>query len=195
MAEVDLQSLSAEKAYGLLMAMIVPRPIAFVTTIDVHGIVNAAPFSSLVALSPAPPLVGFVVGGWEGGRKRTLVNIEASGEFVVNVVTTEIAEAVQRCTDPALSGVDKLAAVGLACARSTVVAPPRVAVSPMSMECRLEKIVPFGDAPDQLVAGRIVRIHVADSLLHEGRIMQGAWHAVGRIGGRSYCHVREFFEA
>jgi flavin reductase (DIM6/NTAB) family NADH-FMN oxidoreductase RutF len=161
--------------------------IALVTTLAASGTVNAAPFSSFVALSPRPPLVGFVCGGWEGRRKDTLANVERSGEFVVNVVAEAMAAAVQRCADPLSAEESEIAVSKLATAPSTRIGVPRLADVPISLECRLETIVDLGDAPDRLIVGRIVYVHLADGVRRNSRIDPQSWRPLGRVGGGAFC--------
>ncbi len=157
-----------------------------VTTLGPGGAVNAAPLSSFIALSPKPPLVGFIVGGWEGRRKDTLANVEREGDFVANTVTEAMAEAVRACAAELPAGESEVARAGLATRPSALVAPPRLADSPIALECRLERIVPLGDAPESLVIGRIVRAHVADALWRDEGIHREAWHPLGRQGGGEF---------
>jgi flavin reductase (DIM6/NTAB) family NADH-FMN oxidoreductase RutF len=195
MPEIDLRDLPVADAYAFLMGAVVPRPIAFVTTLGATGVVNAAPFSSFVALSPHPPLVGFVVGGWEGRRKDTLANIARSGEFVINTVTEGLAQAVQRSAAPLPPEQGEVDAIGLATQPSVKVAPPRIASAPIALECVLDRIVPFGAAPDRLIAGCIVRAFLAEGLWRGGRIERSAWQPLGRLGGGAFCRLGEVIEA
>ncbi len=194
MAEIDLAALATRMVYGFLMSAVVPRPIAIVTTVGPGGVVNAAPFSSFIALSPKPPLVGFIVGGWEGRRKDTLANIERGGEFVANTVTESMAMAVQACAAELPPGESEVAHAKLTTRGSVLVAPPRLADSPIALECRLEKIVPLGDAPDNLLVGRILRAHVADALWHDDKIDRAAWHPLGRQGGGQFWPTQPVLE-
>ncbi len=186
---IDLGPLDVREVYGFLMSAVVPRPIGLVTTLGPGGGVNAAPFSSLIALSPAPPLVGFVVGGWEGQPKDTLVNIERSGEFVVNIVSEAMAAIVEHCAAPLPPWQSELAGTGIATAPSSVVAPPCLALAPLALECRLDKIVPFGAAPDRLIAGRIVHVRAAAGVWRDGRLDRAAWAPLGRLGGGAFARL------
>ena len=165
-----------------------------VTTVSASDVVNAAPFSSFIALSPQPPTVGFVVGGWEGRPKDTLVNIERSGEFVISIVTEAMAPIVEQCTKPLPPDQSEVTLAQLTTIGSTLVAPPRIANSPIAFECRLDRIVPFGNAPDRLIAGRIVRTHLHERVLQDRRIDQTTWKPLGRRGGGTFCGVHELSE-
>jgi len=192
-AGFDLAKFPAQDAYGFLMSAVVPRPIALVTTSGLAGITNAAPFSSFIALSPKPPMVGVIVGGWEGRRKDTLANVERTGEFVANAVTEAMAAAVQGAAAELPPDESELSTVRLETAPSTVVAPLRIAVSPIAFECVLDHIVPLGDAPDRLLVGRVVWVHIQDALWRNGRIQGGAWKPLGRVGGGAFCRLAEAF--
>jgi flavin reductase (DIM6/NTAB) family NADH-FMN oxidoreductase RutF len=193
LAGFDLSRFAPQDAYGFLMSAVVPRPIALVTTSGPAGIVNAAPFSSFIALSPKPPMVGVIVGGWEGRRKDTLANVERTGQFVANAVTEAMAEAVQGASAELPPDESEVSLLRLATAPSTVVAPPRIAESPIAFECVLDRLVPLGDAPDRLLVGRVVWVHVQDALWRDGRIDGGAWRPLGRVGGGAFCRLGEGF--
>lgn len=192
---IDIGKLATDQVYQFLMSAIVPRPIALVMTIDDEGIVNAAPFSSFVALTPAPPTVGIVVGSWEGRVKDTLRNIRSNGEFSISIVTSEDAELVQSCSAPFPRGVSEIADKSIDQAPCVDVRPPRLSNAPVAMECRVAAMVPFGDAPDHLIAGRIVRTHVRSDCWGEGRLRPQAWSPLSRIGGGMFCHLGEPFRA
>ncbi|MCW5770413.1 MAG: flavin reductase family protein [Rhodospirillaceae bacterium] len=181
--------MATAEIYGFLMCAVVPRPIALVTTLAADGTINAAPFSSFIALSPKPPMVGFVCGGWEGRRKDTLANVERAGEFVVNIVSEAMAEAVQCCATALAPGESEVDLAGLAVAPSRVVAVPRLSMAPLAMECRLSRFVEFGDAPDTMIAGRVESVYLADGVLRNGRIDPGAWRPLARVGGGAFARL------
>lgn len=187
MPDLNLDELDVAKVYGFLMCAVVPRPIALVTTLGANAVVNVAPFSSFVVLSPKPPIVGFVCGGWEGRRKDTLVNIERSGAFVINIVAESMAEAVERCATALAPDESEAELAKLTLAGSTAVSVPRLAEAPLSLECRLSRLVDFGDAPDRLVAGRVVNVHAAEGVWQNSRVNRAAWRPLGRVGGGAFC--------
>lgn len=194
MPALGLDGMETAEVYELLMCAVVPRPIALVTTVSANASVNAAPFSSFVVLTPKPPTLGFVIGGWEGRRKDTRLNIEARGEFVINVVAQEMAEAVELCAVPLDHGESEIALSGLTLMPSHHVSVPRVAEAPIAFECRLERFLQFGDAPDTLVAGRIVGAHAADGVVEGSRIDPRAWRPLARVGGGAFCELSEPFK-
>jgi flavin reductase (DIM6/NTAB) family NADH-FMN oxidoreductase RutF len=189
---LSLDGLAARTRYTLLIGSVIPRPIAFVTTLHEAGLVNAAPFSQFIIIAADPGLLGFSVGPGGGRVKDTLVNIRRSGEFVINTVPEGLAEAVQLCADHETPGDSELALAGLTPMPSEIVAPPRVAETPIQFECRLERIVEFGNAPNALVVGRVVLMHARRGLVRDGKVDTAACRMLGRIGGRNYCRVREF---
>ncbi len=190
---ITLDSLTPPKRYKLLTGSVIPRPIAFVTTLNEDGGINAAPFSQFIIVAANPGLLGFSVGPAPRGIKDTLRNVRRSGEFVINTVPEELAEAVQLCADIEEPGVDELAKAGLTTLPSELVGPPRVAESRIQFECRVEKIVEFGDAPNSLVVGRVLLMHARSGLVNKAcHVDAAASNALGRIGGRNYCRVSEF---
>jgi flavin reductase (DIM6/NTAB) family NADH-FMN oxidoreductase RutF len=191
---VDLSSLNRAQRYKLLTGAVIPRPIAFVTTLGPDGIVNAAPFSQFVILAVDPGLLGISIGPRDGGRKDTLVNIEASREFVINMVPEGWEQAVQCASmdhPPELSEVKLL---GLETMPSLQVKPPRLAGSKIQFECRLEQILLFGDAPNSLAVGKVVAMHIRSGLTTDCKIDPKAYSPVARIGGRNYVRFGDILE-
>jgi flavin reductase (DIM6/NTAB) family NADH-FMN oxidoreductase RutF len=182
--------------YRLMIGTIVPRPIAFVSTISEAGVLNLAPFSFFTGVSPNPPVVCFSpTRRGDGTKKDTLLNIEATREFVVNIVTEAIAGPMNACSAEFPPEVDEFSASGLTPVPSEVVKPPRVKESPVSMECRLIQVVELGQLPlsGNLVIGEIVRFHVDDAIVSDFRIDPDKLLAVGRMGGIAYTRTRDRF--
>ena len=185
--------------YKLLLGSIVPRPIAFVSTQSSAGQLNLAPFSFFNAVCSNPPTVLFcpMVRGTDGAKKDTLINIEETGEYVVNIVNEAIVARMNQTSAEFPYGVDEFKESGLTPAPSAVVKPPRVLESPLSMECKLQQIIPVGDGSAGsgfVVLGTVVRFHVREDLYSEGRINTTALQPVARLAGSAYCPVREIFE-
>lgn len=193
---IDPATLGHQDRYKLLNGAVVPRPIAFVSTLSAQGERNLAPFSFFNVVAADPMVLSFSVmrRGDTSQKKDTLLNIEETGEFVVNVVTEEIAERMNRTSADFPRGVDEFAAGPFTPAASERVKPPRVAESPINMECRLLQLVDLGDRPGSgtLVLGEVVRVHVRDDLYDRGRIRP--FHAVGRLAGASYARTRDTFD-
>jgi flavin reductase (DIM6/NTAB) family NADH-FMN oxidoreductase RutF len=184
--------------YKLMIGMIVPRPIAFVSTIDPAGVRNLAPFSYFTACSSNPPVVCFCASVRSGERphKDTLNNIEATREFVVNIVSEEFAEQMNKTSADVPADVDEFALSGLTPLASDLVKPSRVAESKVQMECRLHQIVRVSDKPGGgiLVLGEVLRFHVLESLMDGNKIDPDKLNAIGRMGGPTYVRTRDRFE-
>ena len=184
--------------YKLMVGVIVPRPIAFVSTISADGIRNLAPFSFFTGISANPPVICFspMVRGTDGTRKDTLLNIEAVKEFVVNVVSEEFAEKMNVCAAEYPPEVDEFQMSGLTPVASDLVKPPRVKESHISMECRLIQIVEVSAKPlgGSLVIGEVLRFHVDDALIDNYKIDPDKLHAIGRMGGPTYTRTTDLFD-
>ena len=180
----DPETMDATACYKLLIGSIVPRAIGWTSTLSADGIPNLAPFSFFTVVSRKPPMVSLTIQPRSDRRqlKDTLTNIRATGEFVVNTVWLPQANAMHASSVEFAPGVDEFRAVGVPRVPSDLVKPPRVANAPVSMECRLEQILPMGEVGDHVVFGRIVRFHVADALaLEDGRVDTAALQPVGRL--------------
>src|SRR5215469_4856869 len=161
--ELDLEKDYADRAYQLLVSLVTPRPIAFVTTISPDGRVNAAPFSFFNVLGAEPPIVAFAPGDRDNGTpKDTALNIRATHEFVVNLVDESIAEAMNKCSASLPYGENELTHAGLTALPSSLVKPPRIAESPVSFECVEWGTLQIGE--NRMVIGVIKRLHLRDEL-------------------------------
>lgn len=197
--QLNLQTLSQPEIYKLLIGCIVPRPIAWVSTIDVDGLPNLAPFSFFNGVGSNPPAVSIAIGATDtqDGRKDTLRNIQTVGEFVINMVNETLAEAMNETAINYPSAVNEFEAAGLTMASSVVVQPPRVADAPVSMECNLYTTVPVGDGPGSstLVIGTVTMLHVRDDIINERlHIDLQRLQPIGRLAGSSYACIREVFD-
>jgi flavin reductase (DIM6/NTAB) family NADH-FMN oxidoreductase RutF len=176
--------------YPWIIRCVGPRPIAWVSTVSREGVYNLAPFSFFTAISTVPPTLCFVPGRREdtGGKKDTLLNIEATGDFVVNVVTEELALAMNETATDFPQGVSEFEQAGLTPAPSERVKAPRLKESPVHFECERHDIIHVGaDAVGggSIVIGRIVLLHVDDAVIRDGR--------VERLGGMDYARTRDRF--
>jgi len=198
MRALDPSQIEANDVYRLMIGMIVPRPIAFVSTVDEAGVRNLAPFSYFTACGSNPPVVCFSAAVRSGPRpyKDTLENIKATGDFVVNIVSEEFAAQMNATSASVPPEVDEFELSGLTPLASDLVKPPRVAESKAQMECRLHQIVPVGDRPGGgiLVLGEVLRFHVLESLLEGYKIDPDKLNAIGRMGGPTYVRTRDHFE-
>lgn len=198
MRTLDPAQIAAPDIYKLMIGMIVPRPIAFVSTLDAAGIRNLAPFSYFTACSSNPPVVCFCASVRTGPRphKDTLENIRATGEFVVNIVSEEIAEQMNLCSAEVPPEIDEFELSGLTPMASDLVKPPRVAESKVQIECRLRQILVISEEPGggSLVLGDVLSFHIEESLLDGYKIDPEKLKAIGRMGGPTYVRTRDRFE-
>ena len=194
--ELDLEGELAERAYPILASLVTPRPIAFVTTVSPDGKVNAAPFSFFNLLGANPPILAFAPGDREDGTpKDTARNIRLTHEFVVNLVDEAIAEAMNKCAASLPYGENELMAAGLHSAPSTVVKPPRILESPVSLECQEWGTLQIGG--NRVVIGLIKRVHLREELFdaEKQRIRTDKLFLIGRMASPHwYCHTRDRFE-
>lgn len=195
---VDPAATEVRNVYRLMVAAIVPRPIAFVSSISAGGVLNLAPFSFFTGVSADPPVICFapMVRGSDGGRKDTLRNVEATGEFVVNVVSEEFANQMNVCSTEFPPEVDEFQVSGLTPVPSDLVRAPRVKESHVQMECRLVQIVDVSPKPlgGSLVLGEVLRFHVEDGWLEDYSIDPDRLRPIGRMGGATYTRTTDRFE-
>jgi len=191
--EIDPAALSARDQYGLLISCVIPRPIAFVTTLSKEGISNLAPFSFFNGVTSDPPVLSIAVATKrDGSKKDTWRNIEDTGEFVVNVVVPELMDAVIIGARELPHNVSELEISKQPTLPSVKVKPPRLANSPVQLECTLLKIVEVEETA--LILGRVVMFHVKDEVASNGRVDPRKLTVVGRLGGDGYCRVTDLFE-
>lgn len=191
---LDFAKLDGPARYKLLISAIVPRPIAFVSTVNAAGVGNLAPFSFFNGVSSDPACLVISItpkNGPDGAaaKKDTLRNIEETGQFVVNTVSAPMTEAVNQCSALYPYGVDEMREVGLTPLPSTLVRPARVAESPVQMECELYRKLEIGDGrvgSATLIVGRILAMHVLAEAYEKGRLKIEALQPVARLGGLSY---------
>jgi flavin reductase (DIM6/NTAB) family NADH-FMN oxidoreductase RutF len=194
----DFASVAPRDCYKLLVSTITPRPIAWIVSRSAEGRLNAAPFSFFNVLSGDPPVVGIGIGSYEHGRpKDTRRNIAATREFVVNLVSDETAAAMNITAIEFEPDVNELAEAQLETIPSVRVAPPRIAASPVSMECALIQILELG--PNQgLVLGRVLAMHVRDDLVIDPAkcyVDTPNLHLIGRMHGTGwYARTSDLFD-
>jgi flavin reductase (DIM6/NTAB) family NADH-FMN oxidoreductase RutF len=192
----DLAELSAAERYKLLGGLVVPRPIALVTSRSPDGGVNAAPFSFFNVFAEEPPLIVLGLGiSPSGGAKDTTVNIRDAGEFVVNLVDEPIAEAMNLCAIDFPPEVSEVEVAGFEMVPSDVVAPPRIAQAPVNLECR--RYVTLQPARERyLVLGEVLRAHVRDGVIDPEtlRVDRDVYAPIGRLFGGGYVRTHDRFE-
>jgi flavin reductase (DIM6/NTAB) family NADH-FMN oxidoreductase RutF len=195
MSGFSLRDLSPHDRYKLLCGVVVPRPIALVTTLDANGAVNAAPFSFFNVFSEDPPMV--VLGlqhKADRTPKDTTRNIHRDGEFVIHMVDEALASAMNDCAVDFPSGESEVAAAGLATVPSVDVRVPRIAAAPFALECRRSVSLAFGPGREMLV-GEVLRVHARAGLVDEANMYVdlAAYRPIGRLFGNLYTYQREAF--
>ncbi len=195
--EIDVEHHPIVDCYKLLVGLVVPRPIAWVTTISEKGVVNLAPFSFFNLFGANPPVV--VLSPTltrDGSKKDTLVNIEANGEFVIHASTEQLAESINSSSKALPRDQSEVEWLELPTLPSSRVTPPRLAGTAFALECRARQIVPVGDGPisANLVIGQIVYIHVNESILgDDGQPDPRKLKAVSRLGGEFWGKTQDLF--
>ncbi|MFL3658375.1 MAG: flavin reductase family protein [Opitutales bacterium] len=194
--EIDFEAISSSERYSFLTQLVVPRPIAWVTTVNEAGEVNAAPFSFFNVFGSNPAMVALGIGNRsDGGPKDTAFNIRGGGEFVINMVTEELAEQMVQTSFEYARGESELSRVGLTASPSVKVGPPRVAESPVHLECQEISTQEIGG--NRLILGKVVHGSVDDRFVDRetNRILTEQLRPVGRMHGRAgYTRTRDLFE-
>nr|WP_279326009.1 flavin reductase family protein [Bacillus sp. FJAT-47783] len=176
-----------------MIGSILPRPIAFVSTIDKCNQANLAPFSFFTGICADPFMVCFapMLRGTDGEKKDTLLNIEETKEFVINVVSEDFVEKMNNCAIEYDRHIDEFIESGLTRLESQIVKPPRVKESKVQLECVLHDILHFGDQPGagSLVIGKVVFVHIDDALYFDGKIDTDLLKPIGRMAGATYTRA------
>jgi flavin reductase (DIM6/NTAB) family NADH-FMN oxidoreductase RutF len=195
---LDVSTADVVAVYRAIVGVVNPRPIAWVTTVDGQGRVNLAPFSFFNAFGANPPVVVFSPTlRRNGSKKDTLLNLEAVGEFVLNAAVEELAAKINATSKELPPGQSEADYAGLALEPSAKVRPPRLAESPVHLECRVCQIMSIGDGPiaANLVIGEVLLIHIADSVLDaRGAVDPRKLRTIARLGGDYYCRSTDLFE-
>jgi len=195
--ELDPEVLNTRTMYEWMIHTIVPRPIAWVSTISGEGVTNLAPFSFFQGVCARPPTLMFCpVNHRDGTPKDTLRNVEATGEFVVNLVRFADAVSMNETAAVLPFGESEFERFQVTAMPSICVRPPRVATAPVAFECRLDRVVRISEGPagGNAVFGRIVRVHVLDSVLAaDGLPDADLLDLIGRAGGSEYVRIRDRF--
>jgi len=195
--EISPESRSIQDIYKILIGTVLPRPIAWVSTIDTSGNLNLAPFSFFTVASVNPPILCFSPLLKENSiEKDTLLNIKQTREFVVNIVSHSLAQPMNRTSAPYPSRVNEFEAAGVSARQSTFVKPPCVADSLVNFECKLHQIIPLGSEPmaGNLVLGKVCNIHIHPDIVRNGEVDGETLDAVGRLWGNMYTTIRDCFE-
>lgn len=197
--ELDLSVLEPRHAHDVMTSAIIPRPIAWVSSISPDGRINLAPFSFFTGVSYSPPVLAIsVMNRPDGSEKDTIINIRRVPEFVVHIVSVAHLAAMELTARPIPCGSDESSVEGIRLLPSRLVKPCRIAEAKVAFECALERIVTVGEGPcaGNLVLGRILLAHVEDGLLVNGRAADpGMLDALGRLSGNRYCTTRSVIES
>ena len=188
---IDPAYLDAETAYRLITGVVVPRPIAWVTSLSATGVLNLAPFSAFMFVSPKPPMLAISVGRKGGIYKDTAQNILNNEEYVVHIADSSLMKAVHESSTehpPDVSEVEELRLSTLPGERIKV---PRLAAAPIAMECRFRQCLEFGETRSRLIVGEVLVFHIRDGLLNNGKIETKALDPIARIAGPRYAKLGE----
>ncbi|MDR3149432.1 MAG: flavin reductase family protein [Oscillospiraceae bacterium] len=193
--KIDLSSLAPREAHDLLTSAIIPRPIAWVSTVNKNGDVNLAPFSFFTGVQWYPPVIAFsVVNREDGSKKDTVVNIEQIPEFVVHSVSVDLLMPMEASAQRIPIGRDIQEISGIHLIASDIVIPPRICEAAVAFECSLEKIITVNEGANagNLILGRVKVLHTDDTLIENGREIDWAkLNALGRLSGNRYCEIRD----
>ena len=188
---IDPAYLDPETAYRLITGVVVPRPIAWVTSLSATGVLNLAPFSAFMFVAPKPPMLAISVGRKGNIYKDTARNILNNEQYVVHIADSSLMNAVHESSTehpPDVSEVDEL---GLATLPGERIKVPRLAAAPIAMECRFRQCLEFGETRSRLIVGEVLVFHIRDGLLNNGKIETEALDPIARIAGPRYAKLGE----
>ena len=194
-ATFKIAELGGKDAYSLLTSALVPRPIAWVSTVSKEGVLNLAPYSFFNAVASDPFTVMFAPGlRPDGSAKDSLQNARDTGEFVVNLADEPLAEALNHTSGAWAHGVDEFAEAGLQAVASSLVTPPRVGAAPVALECRVSQLIDVKDSGSAMVLGQVVAVQVRRELLGEdGLIVAERLQPIARLGRTEYSTLGRVF--
>lgn len=192
---VDGERLDTETAYRLLVGCVAPRPVAWITSLDEDGVVNVAPFSSYNYVATSPPMLAVNIAkrAGSGSTKDTARNIALTREFVVNVATEDNMELMHRSAQEFAPEVSEAQALDIPLLASRHVKPPRIAASPVQMECRLDQIITLGRGINTLYIGEVIAFHLSDAVYDGTRVDTVAMRPIARLGGPFYAGLGEIY--
>lgn len=196
MIRIDPAGIDRKAMYKLLIGSVVPRPIAWVSSLSADGTPNIAPFSYFnIACSDPPMLLFCPQHRPDGAHKDTLRNVEQTGEFVLHIVSEDLVVPMNQSSADYAYGTDEFAQIGIEAVPSVRVAPPRVALAKVAFECRVEQIVLLGAAGGgAVVIGQVVLMHVHDDVWDDGHIVLDALQPVARLAGNGYARITDTFD-
>jgi flavin reductase (DIM6/NTAB) family NADH-FMN oxidoreductase RutF len=188
---IAAKDLETEASYKLITGIVVPRPIAWVTTLSASGTVNLAPFSFFTCVSPKPPLLAISVGHNAGIYKDTARNILASEEFVIHIADFPHLEALHHTSTEYPADISEVEAAGLATLPSDEVKVPRLRDVPVAMECRFHRCMEFGRTKNRLIVGEVVVFHFREGLVENGKVTAAKLDPIARLSGPTYARLGE----
>ena len=191
---IDAKTLDADAVHQLMKGCVAPRPIAWISTVSSAGVANAAPFSCFTFLATSPPMVGFSVERRGTEKKDTLRDLEHTGDFVVNVVSEDLAAPMNATAEDCPPDVSEILEAGLTPKASDRVRSPRIAECPISMECRVVQVIELGLSRHSFVIGEVLVFHIRDELYRDGEIDLQLLRPLGRLSGNQYVRLGETFE-
>ena len=186
---INPAQLGAEQAYRLLTGVVVPRPIAWVTSLSHAGVVNLAPFSAFTFVSPKPPMLAISVGRKAGVYKDTATNILHRDEYVIHIADSALMSAVHESSAEFPPDISEVAELNLETVPSELIAVPRFASAPIAMECRFRQCLEFGETRSRLIVGEVLMFHLREGLLNNGKIDTEALDPIARIAGPRYARL------
>lgn len=185
--KIESSSLDTVQAYKLLSGIVVPRPIAWITSRTSESVINLAPFSCFTFVSSNPPMLGFNVGERPAGAKDTTTNIKRTGEYVVNIADHTMIADVHKSSGDFAAHESEVDMLGLGTTPGDVVDCPRLSCVPVSMECRFASSTSFGRGKTQFIVGEVVVFHIRDDLYDNGKISTARLQPICRVAGPNYA--------
>ena len=183
--------LDPQQTYKLLTGVVVPRPIAWISSQSLSGVLNLAPFSAFTFVSNKPPMVGVNIGRKGTVMKDTGNNILATQEYVVHIADASLLAQLHESSEEFPPEVSEVEALGLATTKSDFVSVPRLTAPPVAMECRLHRSIPFGETGSEFMVGEVLAFHIRDDLVHDYKIDSVDLNPVCRLGGPNYALLGE----
>lgn len=190
--DIDPKTRTLDEAYKLITGLIVPRPVAWITSRSSNGTVNLAPFSAYGLVTHSPPMLMVTIGKRGGERKDTGRNIVSHGEFVVNVARYDDVMMLHGSSADFAYGESEIGHLGLHTVPSSVVSVPRLATAVAAMECRLREKLEYPDVDSIILLGEVVSFHIRDDLIRGGKIDTRELDPLARIGGPNYAALDRF---
>jgi flavin reductase (DIM6/NTAB) family NADH-FMN oxidoreductase RutF len=188
---IDPAEFGAEQTYRLITGIVVPRPIAWVTSLSRDGVLNLAPFSAFTFVSPKPPMLAVGIGRKAGVYKDTARNILDNEEYVVHIADSPLLEALHESSVEHPSHVSEVELLSLETRASERISVPRLVAPPVAMECRFRQCLEFGETRSRLIVGEVLAFHIRDGLLNNGKIETEALDPIARIAGPRYARLGE----